>query len=298
MAKRLLKTAASLALALVVVCDVCIAVALGQQTFPAPSQTPFAKSGFAEARFGYQWGLNEIRLRDGDNALIPPSKRDIDLQGILFGVAAGKFFTDDVGVRIQGWIDIPTQMRNQFYLDRAYDSWDTRARYIAADLSLIYSIGPRNMPLTAGLMAGYRYTDFDYDSRTVGQPAGTFHDHFQIHVPYMGVYYANAGMLDSLVRLDVLYAPIIFCRLDSNEQRSSVATQITGQAVTGQFFETFFSWSWPLSDSALAGIFATYTYMDFSGGATVVQGGVQSTRFSMDSPFNIVATGITLTYAF
>ncbi len=271
---------------------------LGPQGFPAPSQSPFAKTGFAEARFGYLWGINEIRLRDGDNALIPPSKREIDLQGIVFGAAAGTFFTDDIGVRIQGWIDIPMQMRNEFYLDRTGASWDTRARYIVADLSFIYSIGPRNMPLTAGLMAGYRYNDFDYDSRTVGQPAGTFHDHFQIHVPYMGVYYANTGMLDSLVRLDVLYAPIIFSRLDSNEQRSSVVSQITGQSVTGQFFETLFSWSWPLSRSALLGVYATYTYMDLSGGATVVQGGLKSTRFSLDCPYNIVSTGLTLTYTF
>jgi hypothetical protein len=293
-----LRLAISLTVALALLSSIGVISAPAQQAYSGYGHSQFSKTGFAEARFGYVWGLNEIRLRDGDNALIPPSKREIDLQGILFGAAAAKFVTDDLGIRIQGWIDVPTQMRNDFYMDRTVASWDTRARYIVADLSFIYSIGPQNMPLTTGLMAGYRYNDFDYDSRTVGQPAGTFHDHLQIHVPYMGVYYANAGMLNSLVRLDVLYAPIIMCRLDSNEQRSSVVTQITGQAVTGQFFETFFSWSWPLSDSTLIGVFGNYTYMDLSGGATVVQGGRSSTRFSMDCPYNIGSTGLTLTYTF
>jgi hypothetical protein len=265
----------------------------------ASHQNPLAsKNSFAEAQFGYLWGLNEIKLRDGDNALIAPSKREIELQGILFAVAAGTFFTDDLGARVQAWIDIPQQIRSNFCLDQAVRSWDTRPRYIAADLAGIYSIGPPSMGLTAGLMAGYRYNDFDYDSRTVGQPAGTFHDHFQIHIPYLGVYYANSAMAGSVARLDVVFSPFVLSRLDSDEHRSDVVTAIEGHSVTGKFFETLFSWSWPLSGSALAGVFANYTYLDLSGGATVVTGGRTSTRFSLDSRYHLVFAGLTLTYTF
>lgn len=285
-------------LSLVILSSMCSAWNSPQQGPPATGNSKTPKTSFAEARFGYLWGINEIKLRDGDNALIPPSKREFELQGILYGIAAGTFFTDDLGVRVQAWIDVPQQIRNNFYLDRTVRSWDTRPRYIAADLAAIYSIGPRGLPLTAGLMAGYRYTDLDYDSRTVSQPAGTFHDHFQIHIPYLGVYYANTAMAGSVARLDVVFSPIALCRLDSDEHRSDVVTEIQGHSVTGRYFETFFSWSWPVSGSTLVGIFADYTYLDLSGGATVVQGGRASTRFSLDAPFNIVLTGVSLSYAF
>jgi len=285
-------------LVLVLLSGPCFAADFRTNEFIPAGHPPSSKTGFAEARFGYLWGLNVINLRDGDNALIPPSKREIELQGLLFGLAAGKFFTQDLGARVLAWIDLPQQVRCDFFIVRMEGSWEVRPRYIAADIAGIYSIGPPGMPLTAGLMAGYRYTDLDYDSRTASQPAGTLQDHFQIHIPYLGVYYANTAMIGSVVRLDVIFSPLTLSRLDSNGSWSGMVTQIQGASVTGQFFETYFNWSWPLSESVLAGVFGSYTYLDLSGGATVVRGGRASTRFSMDSNYNIGLAGITLTYTF
>jgi len=285
-------------LVLVLFSGLCFAADFHTNELMPAGHAPSSKTGFAEARFGYLWGLNVINLRDGDNALIPPSKRDIELQGLLFGLAAGKFFSQDLGARVLAWIDVPQQVRCDFYIDGAERTWEVRPRFIAADISGIYRVGPLGMPLTAGLIAGYRYTDLDYDSRTASQPPGTLQDHFQIHIPYLGVYYANTAMFGSVVRLDVIFSPLTLCRLDSNGSWAGAVTQIQGASVTGHFFETYFNWSWPLSDSVLAGIFGNYTYLDLAGGATVVRGGRASTRFSMDSNYNIGLAGITLTYTF
>ncbi|MBI4963957.1 MAG: hypothetical protein HY913_11830 [Desulfomonile tiedjei] len=256
------------------------------------------KKSMVEGRFGYLFGFNEIRLRDGDNANIPPSKREVPLDGLVFGLEGETFVMEDLAVRIQGWINVPFQIRSDFYLNGSTRSWDSLGQYVGADLSAIYHFGLGGMPYTAGLVAGYRYNNFDYQSKTVGQPAGTSEDHFHVHIPYLGVYYANSAMMGSVVRLDILFSPLALTRLDAQRRVQGAVTNIEGHSVTGIWFESYFQWSRRLSPNALLGVFANYDFLQLSGGATEVQAQQGSTRFSLDSRHHLFMTGISATYTF
>jgi len=256
------------------------------------------KKSMVEARFGYIWGANEIRLRDGDNANLPPSNRWVACDGLLFGVQGETFVMKDLAVRAQGWINVPMQIRSNFNVDRIAGSWDTLGQYVAADLAAIYHFGLGGMPYSAGLVAGYRYNNFDYQSKTVGQPAGTSEDHFHVHIPYLGVYYANSAIVGSVVRLDILASPFALTRLDAQRRRQGIVTNIEGHSITGAWFESYFQWSWPVSRNALVGVFANYNFLLLSGGATEVQARQGSTRFSLDSRNHLFMTGLSATYTF
>ncbi|MFZ5867291.1 MAG: hypothetical protein ACOYXY_15510 [Thermodesulfobacteriota bacterium] len=255
------------------------------------------KRSMVEGRFGYFWGWHEIRLREGDNELIPPSKKEVTLSSPIFSAQAETFPMKDLAVRVQGWLNVPQTHRNEVWFDRRWTAWDTRSRYLAADLSAVYHFGMGGMPYTAGLVGGYRFYDFDYTSQAVTGPAGDFQDHLSVHVPYVGVYYAHSQFIGSVVRLDILAAPITLARYRSDRSLSNSMFHIDGHAVTGFWFESLFEWLLPLTENALAGVFAQYNYLELSGGATVEADG-RSTRFSMDSRHNLIVLGLSATYTF
>ncbi|MGO9570200.1 MAG: hypothetical protein ACLP5H_21940 [Desulfomonilaceae bacterium] len=255
------------------------------------------KTSLIEARAGYLWGMNEIRFRDGDNAIIAPGKKELNVSGVIFGLQGETFVMRDLAVRAQAWINIPEALRSDFMLDRTRRSWDTRTQFFEADLSIIYHLGLGGMPYTAGLTVGYRFDNFDYKSTLVAGLGGSFHDHIHVHIPYLGIYYAHSGFVGSVVRLDVLASPLTLSRVDGAQDLAGTITQVDGQSLTGFWFESFFGWSRPVGRSAFLGAFAKYNYLGLSGGATLERDN-SSTRFSMDSWHHLFVTGLTATYTF
>ncbi len=266
-----------------------------------------SKQSSLQLEFGYSFGFNWILFRDGDNANFSPSKKDIPLDSLAVGLQGQTFLTDDLAVRAQGWINIPQKLRSDFVLYPATPtvtpgltptttSWDTSARCIEGDLAASYFFGLHGMPYAAALTAGYRYIDLSYDSVQVAAPSGTFQDHFQVHIPYLGVYYGHTELVGSTFRLDILASPITLARLDSNRLQIPLPVQISGSSVTGFWFETLFEFSVPIS-GAFVGTFVKYNYLGLNGGATMSDG-VKSTRFSMDSRKHLFITGLNFTYRF
>jgi hypothetical protein len=255
------------------------------------------KKSLIEARTGYLWGINEIRFRDGDNAIIAPGKMELNVNGVIFGLQGETFASKDLAVRAQAWINIPQALRSDFLLDRTRRSWDIRAQFFEADLSIIYHLLPGGTPYTAGLTAGYRFDNFDYKSASVAIPGGSFNNHLHVHIPYLGIYYAHGSFVGSVVRLDVLASPFTISRLDATQDLAGSITQIDGQSLTGWWFESFFGWSRPVGSSAFVGAFAKYNYLGLSGGATIERDNA-STRFSMDSWHNLFSAGLTATFTF
>ncbi len=284
-------------------CGSCFAGAPVWQSGPSgPSyhgESP--KQSMIGARTGYLWGVNEIRLRDGDNANLAPQRRDLNLQSLVFGAQGETFAMSDLAVRAQAWLNVPAENRSDFYLDGTLRTWKTSAQYLGADLAAIYHLGLGGMPYAAGLVAGYRYNNFDYTSQPVENPYSTFDDHLHIHIPYLGVYYAHTHFVGSVVRLDVLASPFTLSRYDAEQHTGANVRSIDGHAITGAWFESHFQWARPVGKSALLGVFVTYNFLELSGGATVrstAAGAAQATRFSLDSRLNLVLIGLSLTYAF
>ena len=239
-----------------------------------------SKNSVLELGLGYSFGFNWILFRDGDNANFPPSKKDIPLDGLAFGLQGQTFVTSDLAVRAQGWINIPQKLRSDFVLYPATPtvtpgltptttSWDSSARCIEGDLSASYFFGLCGMPYAAGLTAGYRYLDLSYDSVQVSAPSGTFQDHFQVHIPYLGVYYGHTELVGSTFRLDIIMSPFPLARLDSNRLQVPLPVRISGSAVTGVWFETLFEFSVPTSSGVFFGTFAKFNYLELNGGATM-----------------------------
>lgn len=267
------------------------------QHLPSFSSHVSHKKSLVQGGLGYSFGFNDILFRDGDNANFAPAKKEIGLDNMVFSVQGQTFATSDVAVRVQGWINIPQEIRSNFILDGATRSWDTQARQIEADLAAIYVFGFPGIPYAAGLTAGYRYCDLNYSSVQVAVPSGTFHDHFQIHIPYLGVYYTHRKFAGSVVRLDVLASTFPLSRLDSQRRQQLLITEIEGQSVTGFWFETLFEWATDVAEGAQIGLMAKYNYLELSGGATI-SNGIQATRFSMDSRKHLFVTGLTAGYRF
>jgi hypothetical protein len=301
LAPRAIFTVILIVLAMMLLAFGSVVSAGGFIPYPVPppmfSHVPQKKS-LIEARTGYLWGVNEIRFRDGDNAIIAPGRQDVNVNGVIFGLQGETFASNDLAVRAQAWINIPQALRSDFFLDGIRRSWDTRAQFFEADLSVIYHLlAGSGMPYTAGLTAGYRFDHFDYKSASVAVPGGSFHDHLQVHIPYLGIYYAHSHFRGSVVRLDVLASPFTLSRLDATQDLGGTITRIDGQSLTGCWFESFFGWSKPVGSSAFVGAFAKYDYLALSGGATIERDNA-STRFSMDSWHHLFVTGLTASYSF
>jgi hypothetical protein len=264
------------------------------------------KSSIFETRLTYLWGFQDIKFRDGDNGLIPPSKRVIQLDSPMIGLSAGFFGSKDLAFRVQGWANIPVERRNEFlFTDGApqtaaiprYFAWDTQPRYLEADVSLIYLFGLGNMPYAAGILAGYKYKDFRYESRRVLPNTGTFNDYFHIHVPYTGIYYANTTLGGSFMRMELIYSPFTLARLDSVENIGGYSTFVDGNSMLGTNVQVLWTWSIRPSGSLLVGAFGAYDFLLLAGQAKV-QAGARSTRFSMDTRQNVFILGIEATYNF
>jgi len=259
---------------------------------------PEGKSSMVEARPAYLWGFNEIWFRDGDNPNIRPGKREITLNSPALGLQGEKFLMRDLALRAGGWFNLPQTWRNDSVLGEGPSlAWDTRARYLCADLSVAYHLGLGGTPYRAGLAAGYRYNDFLYRSERADEPAGVSEDHMQVHVPYLGVHYAHNDFKGSILRLDFLWSVLTLSRYESERRLEGEPLKINGHALTGLWLESVFAWSFPLTDNFLLGAFAKYNFMELSGGATI-RGGGSSTRFSMDSRHHLIHTGLAATYTF
>lgn len=255
------------------------------------------KSTLVEARLGYLWGMNEIWLRDGDNGNIAPAKKEMTLNSPALGLLVETFVRKDLAIRVQGWANYPVQQRNDFFFDGTATAWDTDARHFSVDLAAIYHLCLSPMPYTAGLIGGYRYYNFDYPSDSVAAHLGTFHDHIQVHVPHVGVYYAHSRFLGSVVRFDFLASPVALSVIESQRARGATSMNIEGHALTGIFLETYFAWARPVAEDIFLGLFGRYNYLELSGGATAKRGPA-STRFSLDSRHHLFLTGITVGYTF
>jgi hypothetical protein len=260
------------------------------------------RESLIEARLGYLWGYNEIRFRDGNNALIPPGKIVVQLDGPVVGLMAGTA-SSDFGVRAQAWVNVPQELRTDFYLNGLQQAWDTLPQYIEADVSLIYQLGLRGIPYTAGLVGGYRYDQFHYDSRRGPTPAGSYQNHFHVQIPYLGIYYAHNNLLGSAVRLDVLASPITLARIDGKEFADGFQLRSDGTSFMGQMYELVFEFSRKVSDNVLLGAFVKGYYLELDAGATVTKSpppnlSAVQTAFSLDSRHSIIILGLSGDYSF
>lgn len=249
------------------------------------------------AMVGYSWGVNEIRLRDGDNYNLKPGKREVSLESTVIGLQLETSRSLDMGLRFQGWINIPERGRGDWLFESASKGWDTKSGYQMADLSLAYYLGLGGMPYSAALVGGYRYCRLDCRSTAVVNNAETTEDVMQVHIPYVGVYYGHKDFLGSEIRLDLRTSVLTIASLESAQYVGGSTRQVKGSSVTGFWFESLFSWNLTLSEKASAGLFANYTYVELSGGATV-QKEFASTRFSMDSRSHLAIVGVTGFYHF
>jgi len=272
-----------------------------------------AERSLLETGFGYSMGFNEILFRNGDNVNFAPVRKQVGLDSFAFSVQGETFVSPDLALRIQGWINVPQEIRSNFFLGQDSQSpsgghhisrsWDTKARYIEGDLAATYFFGLYGMPYAAGLTAGYRYNDLDYRSLQVSAP-GYFHDHFQVHIPYFGVYYVHAGLLGSLVRLDLLTSPFTMSRLDSNllfqfnsSSPERLPTEITGYSLLGFWFESVLDCAVPVGRGAFVGAFAKYDYLELSGWAKF-EDRDKATNFAMDSRKHLFVGGVNVSYRF
>jgi len=270
---------------------------------PAPASEASGRSTRIQARPAYMWAFNEIWFRDGDNALIRPSKKEVTLNSLALAMELERSLMSDLSLRVQGLVNLPTDSRTDFLFDRPDQqaqtalAWDTRSRFIAADLSLVYSVGPADSPLRAGFVMGYRFHDFAYDSTRTQFPTGIFDDRIQIHVPYTGVYYEDRSFMGSNLRLDLVWSGLTLATLQSERTMQGTWMRIDGHAITGLWFESYFAWTVAVTRGFSLGVFARYSFIELSGGATIKKG-ASSTRFSMDSRHHVILTGLGLMYAF
>lgn len=294
------RTAALASLILSLVLYASIAAAWGPFTVQTGESTTTGYSerkGMLEARAGYLWGTNQIRFRDGDNDLMAPGKKEISLESPVFGLLAETYRDTDFALRAQAWINLPQNKRSDWLMDRTARQWETQPRYLAGDLSVAYYLGLGGMPYSAGLAAGYRYVDHDYQSATPRNANGYYEDHLHVHIPYLGVFYGNGDFAGTVVRLDLHVSPLTMSRLDSEQHFNGVHTQVEGHSMTGLWFESLFSWCFSVGRGGLIGVFVNYSFMELSGGTTVRRTG-QSTRFSLDSRSHLTMVGLTAAYSF
>ncbi len=271
---------------------------------PVPHSAPLFSSdkSIVEARAGYMWGTNGIKYRNGDNGLIPASRKDISLDSPIFGIQAGTFVASDLAVRAQAWINIPLVWRSNFLFDGQSLGWDTQANYFEADLSAIYHFGLGHMPYSAAIVGGYRFYKIDYESHRITRWSDSFHDHFQIHVPYFGVYYSHSDLANSLVRLEILFSPILLTGMDANQVLNNQNTQLDGQSYIGQWADVNFEWSKRLGKNVLLGASSRFNFINPVAGAKAqhvnANQELQITHYTMDMRYWLLSVGLTFTYTF
>lgn len=276
---------------------------------PPPGFMPDQSGGSAVGvRTGYLWGVHEIRWRDGDNGNIRPSRQDINLNSPLFGVwgqtAVGS--DRDWELQAEGWINVPTGWPDDFVIDGTNRAWSSTPRIITAAASATYCISPwigmpprkgaRPLPY-AGILAGYRYENDAYSSTTPHDPSADFTENFQIHIPYLGISFADAQIGDSVFSATAAYSPITLAQYDGGQHLLGTHLRIDGSTVTGKWFQVQVNWSFSVGESASLGVVGRYEYLGMSGGVTVTQG-ANATAFSLDTRSNRFFSGITASYSF
>jgi hypothetical protein len=297
----------ALTLAIVMCAATCPAFEMGPYMGPRHvGMSPITKSAFLEARVGGLLGQGELRLREGDNDRVKPGRRNIDFSSWLFSAHGEKFVTDNLAVRVQGWANIPPSHKTDFFLDGGVQ-WETNTRYLAGDLAAVLHFGRGMTPYSAGLIGGYRHNFFQMYSERPIDPVDEYRERSQVHIPYIGVYYAHSNFLGLVARFDVHASPIALSTVRGSSRTSyrpyDEERNLDGHSLTGIFFESFLQMNVPLSESFLAGAYARYDFLELHGGATVDSNRTDrtartETRFSMDSRFHKLILGVSCAFTF
>lgn len=266
--------------------------------------SPITKKTLFEARVGALLGYSELRIREGDNDHVLAGRRNVDFHSWVFSAQAERFITQNLAVRAQGWINIPPAHKSDFFFDGGVQ-WRNTTQYAAFDLAGVLHFGRGMTPYSAGLIGGYRFNFFDIYSERPTKDQDEYKERSQVHIPYLGVYYAHSNFLGGVARLDLHASPIVVSTVKGSSLTSINSRELRtldGHSLTGIFFDSFLQWSIPLSDSFLAGAFARYEFLELHSGATVnshITGRSETeTHFSMDSRFHKVLLGLSATFTF
>ena len=187
---------------------------------------------------------------------------------------------------------------------------------IGAGASVVYHLGLGGTPYTSGVIAGYRYNYYDSGSQAVSPQGGDFQDRLDVHIPYVGVYYAHGKLLGSVMRFEFSASPVTLAlykgerRVEavppSPPSRASVA-EIDGHSYFGAWYEALYQWSWQATSDILLGLRVKYNYFELSGAGKIdtyypnpppnpVE--FTSTAFSMDSRHHFCTLSVAVSYAF
>ncbi len=273
---------------------------------PGMSKPESKKRDLLQCRPGYLFGTNRLQFREGDNAHILPSVQDVYLFTGMLGVEVRKFLGKDIGIRVQGSINIPDRSRNDFLLFDGESvrvrSWKTRCRAMDADVGLVYDFALGVMPYDAGLLAGCKYHHFEYSSDGEDK-SGPFRNSMHVLIPNLGFYYVNSDLAGFRVRFDLNASPAVFSRVYADGYVGDSTLRIDGHSLTGAWYDTSFVVSAPVTEGFELGVSCRYNYLELTGGATLNSvrlrdGQYASTRFSMDSRHHLFVVALSGAYAF
>ncbi len=266
--------------------------------------SPITKKTLFEARVGALLGYSELRIREGDNPHVLAGRRNVDFHSWIFSAQAERFITQNLAVRAQGWINIPPAHKSDFFFDGGVQ-WRSTTQYLAFDLAGVLHFGRGMTPYSAGLIGGYRFNYFDIYSERPTVDQDEYKERSQVHIPYIGVYYAHSNFLGGVARFDLHASPLAISTVKGASNASITEQELRtldGHSLTGIFFDSFLQWSIPISESFLAGAFARYEFLELHSGATVnnrVGGQLETeTHFSMDSRFHKVILGLSASFTF
>lgn len=275
--------------------SIVAAAAFGQGFDPNMSAATQRNSEI-ELRLGYFTGAHRLFLRDGNNNLITPEKREIGIQSPLLHATGQTRRSSDWLLRLQAWTNLPQTYRHDWLSPSEAQAWDTKALAAGADVSGGYLLGLGGFPYSAAPVIGYRYTTFRYDSTSVGSSQENYDDRIQVHIPYVGVYYDNSDFVNSLVMLDLRTSVLTLAQIDSSGTQGA-RPNLTGNCVFGFWFEAMFSWHVRISERAKMGLFAEYSYLEFTASVTASESR-RKTNFHLDSRFHAGSAGVALSYLF
>lgn len=269
---------------------------------PSPGQPgacgpPIMKKKMIEARPTYYWGMDETWFRDPNNTFIRSAKMEMTLNSKAVG-GQGEFFPmKDLAVRAQGWINFPEKQVNDLLFEGFFRSFETKPEFLSLDVSGIYHLGLSGMPYTSGLILGYRYFDYNYRSDSTWAPNAFFDTKKQMHIPYLGAYYAHTCFLGAVVRFDFCGTPLVISRFNADADWPAADTNIRGESNWGMFLDSYLQFSWGVGDSFLFGIFGRHNYTEINGRANIDLNAL-STDFTMESHIHNFFAGLSATFTF
>jgi len=272
------------------------------QEFGPSGQTSSKRNSEIALGPGYFAGAHRMFLRDGNNNLITPEKREIGSQSPLLQATGQTRRSGDWLLRLQAWTNVPQTYRHDWWIydkqERRYvaQAWDTKALTAGADIAGGYLLGLGGFPYSAAPVVGYRYMTLRYDSTRVADSRENYYDRIQVHLPYIGVYYDNSDFVNSVVKLDLRTSVLTLAQINSSGSRALMPA-LAGNSVFGFWFEAMFSWNIWISERASMGLFAEYSYLEFTASVTASEGNSR-TSFYLDSRSHAGSAGIVLSYLF